>query len=154
MENSTTGPGSNNPGNILASAVDSEVAKFRELQSELNQLRSDLQLLRGQETENEMVAAELDLHSSITGGEDVGEPGPVYKMIGPVLMRQEFEDAQQTVKKRLEFIKEQRASLESKIEQKEKDGDQLATKIQQMQAHLQQTTADAVRAIAQQHATA
>ena len=137
-------PAAANPGNVLASAVDAEVVKFRSIQEEVAKLRSDLQFVVGQRTENEMVQQELDL---------IGESSVVYKMIGPVLIKQDLEDSQQTVKKRLEYITGEKEKLESRISSKEKEANEIATKVQQMQATLQQTTAEAVRAVAQQHAS-
>lgn len=131
-----------NPGNVLASAVDAEVAKFKALQQEVNKFRSDLQFVLGQRTENEMVQQELDL---------IGNEGVVYKRIGPVLLQQEPDDARQTVQKRLEFIQAEIDKIESKIATKEKEGTEIAVKVQQMQAQLQQVTAEAVRAISEQH---
>jgi len=132
----------NNPGNVLASAVDAEVAKFRELEEELQKLQSDMQILESQLTENRMVQMELDL---------VDESCKVYKQIGPVLMKQDLEEARDTVKKRLEFIGGEKQKLESKITDVEQKGIQLSQKIQGMQRQLQDTTAQAVQSIAQQH---
>lgn len=132
----------NNPGHVLASAVDAEIAKFRELQQELQQIRQDLSTVMGQETENEMVLMELQLLSA---------DDKVYKLLGPVLLAQDLTEATQTVEKRLEFIRGEKSRLEAKITATEERGNTLAQKIQKMQAGLQQTTADAVRAIAQQH---
>ena len=126
----------------MASMVDAETAKFRELQSELQKLQSDLQIVMGQRTENEMVLQELEL---------LKESNVVYKLTGPVLIKQKLEDARDTVRKRLEFIRSELTKIQAKMEAKEKHGNELALKIQQMQAQLQQTTAQAVRAIAEQH---
>lgn len=79
----------------MAAAVDAEVAKFRELQTELGQLQKDQQTLIGQQHENEMVKQELDL---------LDDQSTVYKMVGPVLMKNDLDDAKQTVEKRLEYI--------------------------------------------------
>jgi prefoldin beta subunit len=133
---------SNNPGTVMASAVDSQMAQFRELQGELATLRGDLGTVLGQETENELVLLELD---ELTG------ESKVYKLLGPVLLPQDLSEAQQTVKKRLEFIRSEKERLERKVADTEVRGNALASKIQQLQAGLQQTTADAVRAIAQEH---
>jgi prefoldin beta subunit len=133
---------SNNPGTVMASAVDAELATFRELQESINQLRADLQTVLGQSTENEMVLQELAL---------VQEDANVYKMIGPALIQQNLEDATQTVKKRLEFIIAEQQKLTNKINDKEKQANELAQKIQEMQALLQQTTVQAVQAVTAQH---
>lgn len=132
-----------NPGRMLASAVDAEMARYRTLQSELDQLHRDLQVVRGQETETELVAAELAISQKLDES--------VYKLVGPALIKQDAEEAVQTVQKRLEFIRGEKDSIEAKVSAKERQSDELATKIQSMQASLQQTTAAAVRAIADQH---
>jgi prefoldin beta subunit len=142
MTTAVTTSSPDNPGNVIASAVDAEVAKFRELQEELEKLHTDVQLLGGQEAENEMVLQELDL---------ISDDSSVYKMVGPVLIKQETEDSRQTVRKRLEFIRGEKEKLQSKVTAKEKRGQELSAKVQQMQAQLQQTTAQAVRAIQDQH---
>jgi prefoldin beta subunit len=133
----------NNPGNILASAVDAEVQKFRVIQEDLQQLQTDLQIVMGQETENEMVEQELALMT---------DSAIVYKMIGPVLIKQPLEDATQTVKKRLEFIREEIKKMESKMSEKQKQGQEQSIKVQTMQRQLQDTTAQAMQAIAAEHA--
>jgi len=85
-----------NPGSNMAAAVDAEVAKFRALQTEIQELRSSQQTLIGQQNENEMVKQELDLLDE--------DSATVYKMVGPVLMKNDLDDAKQTVEKRLEYI--------------------------------------------------
>jgi len=110
-----------------------------------------------QRTENELVAAELELHgktgSSSSGsgsGNDDG-CGPVYKMIGPVLIRQDLDEARSTVQKRLEFIQGEKDRLEAAIADKERDGAALSSKIHAMQTQLKDMTAHAVQAIQQEH---
>lgn len=132
-----------NPGNILASAIDAEVQNFRRLQEELQELQSDLQTVTAQETENDMVKQELSFLS---------DASLVYKMLGPVLIKQDLEDAQQTVSKRLEFIRDEKDKIKRKIDDKQERGQALAVKIQAMQKQLQETTAQALQAIAAEHA--
>jgi chaperonin cofactor prefoldin len=72
-------------------------------------------------------------------------------MIGPALIPQNALDAVQSVQKQIEFITAEQRKLTSKIADAENEGDDLAGRIQQMQAALQQTTAQAVQAIAAQH---
>lgn len=134
-----------NPGNVLASAVDAEMAKFRQMQEKMASLSEDLQVVTSQQAENEMVLQELNLQSS---------GATVYKQVGPVLLKQDLSEAHETVQKRLEFIGKEKTSLENKMKETEEKGNALAAKIKTMQASLQQTTADAVRAIAEQHGKA
>jgi prefoldin beta subunit len=132
-----------NPGGAMATAIDKEVAVFREIQEQLRRVQNDLQLVHGQQTENEMVMQELNLLDANTN---------VYKMVGPVLIKNSFEDAQETVKKRLEFISAERKRLEDKTQDLEKKGGDISDKVQQMQALLQQATVAAVQEVAKQHA--
>mmetsp|Transcript_41074 Transcript_41074/g.85515 ORF Transcript_41074/g.85515 Transcript_41074/m.85515 type:complete len:157 (-) Transcript_41074:384-854(-) len=131
-----------NQGTMMASSVDSEIAKFRSIQEELKKMQNDLAIVLKQETENEMVMIELDI---------LNEPVGIFKLLGPVLIPQGLDDSRQTVRKRLEFIRSEKERLQKKIAQKEHSGEELAKKISNMQANLQRTTVDAVRQIQAQH---
>ena len=132
----------NNPGTVLASAVDAEMKQLQAIEAEAQQFQLHLHTLMGQETENEMVHQELAL---------VGSSSQIYKQIGPVLMKQDIEDAKQAVSRRLEFIRSEKSKVESKIEDAVKRRNELAKKIQKMQAGLQEATARAIQAISQEH---
>ena len=134
---------SENPGTVLASAVDTEMAKYRETQESIQQLRASLQQVLSQATENEMVLHELELLNS--------DEDTVFKMIGPVLIKQDVDEAVQTVKKRLEFIQSEQTKIAEQIAVKDKKAIELAQRINQMNSTLQQTTAKAVEAIAAEH---
>ncbi len=84
-----------NPGDQMAAAADSQVKLFRQIQEEVQKMRNDQQLLMQQQSENEMVKQELSL---------LDDSSQVYKMIGPVVMKNDTEDAKQTVDQRLELI--------------------------------------------------
>lgn len=131
--------GGNNPGANMAAAVDAEIAKFRELQEEVSKLRSDVQLLIGQMNENEMVKQELAL---------LDDGANVFKMVGPVLMKNDLDDAKQTVDKRLEFIAGERKRKEKLMTDKESKANDIARKVQEMQGRMQQAAVEAARAIA------
>jgi prefoldin beta subunit len=94
MSSSTSQSG--NPGYMMASQVDAEVARYRTLQESIQQQRSDLQILTSQWTENELVLSELKLVKDVES--------TVYKMVGPTLLKQDLEEAKETVQKRIEFI--------------------------------------------------
>eukprot|EP00536_Pseudo-nitzschia_multiseries_P014801 jgi/Psemu1/311423/fgenesh1_kg.769_\ len=130
---------------MTAAEIDDKIAEFRGVQEQLQRTRNDLQLVMQQLTENEMVKEELTLLDSSTN---------VYKMVGPVIMKNSLEDAKETVNKRLEFINGEKIRLEAKNEQLEIEGNAIAAKVQQMQANLQQMTAAAVKEIEKQAATA
>ena len=127
----------------MAAEIDSEVQNFREVQGQLQKVRNDLQIVLSQLTENEMVQQELDV---VEGGTNV------YKMVGPVLIKNSLEDAKDTVSKRIEFITSERKRLESKAQELETKAGEIGLKVQQMQAALQKATAAAVQEVAKQAA--
>lgn len=129
----------------MAAEIDKEVARFREAQEFVQKARNDLQVVMGQLAENEMVQQELNL---LDGGSNI------YKMVGPVLIKNSLEDAKDTVKKRIEFISSEKDRLEKKLSESETKSLEIAQKVQQMQGVLQQATAAAVQQIQQQHQAA
>lgn len=128
----------------MAAEIDEEVAKFRQVQADLQKARNDLQIVMGQMAENEMVQQELQL---LDGNANI------YKMVGPVLIKNSHEDAKETVSKRLEFIKAEKDRLEAKNKDLEQKGMAISQQVQQMQMMLQQATAAAVQQVAAQHAS-
>lgn len=126
----------------MAAEIDAEVAKFREVQQNVQKLRNDLQIVMGQLAENEMVLQELSL---------LDENANIFKMVGPVLIKNSQEDAKDTVGKRIEFITSEKDRLEKKLADLEKTSVEIAQRVQQMQGVLQQATVAAVQQIQQQH---
>ena len=127
----------------MAAAIDAEVAKFRSIQEDLQKVRSDLQIVMGQLAENEMVKQELEL---LNGNANI------FKLVGPVLIKNTHDDATETVTKRIEFITSEKNRLETKVKELETKGTELAQTVQKMQMQLQQATAAAVQQVAAQHA--
>ncbi|XP_047504391.1 prefoldin subunit 6 [Pieris napi] len=72
-----------------------ELEVFNSLQKEYQKAVSQKQQLDGQLNENKAVKEELAL---------LKKDSEVYKLIGPVLVKQELEDARQNVAKRMEYI--------------------------------------------------
>lgn len=126
----------------MAAAVDQEVSKFRQLQQEISTSRSDLSVLLGQQTENEIVKQEFELLNQ--------HDDPVYKEVGPVLLRVDMDDAKQTVAKRLEFISGEIEKLEKSIKSKEQKANETAQKVQEMQGAMQKVAVEAAMAAAKQ----
>jgi len=79
-----------------------------------------------------------------------GNEAVIYKQVGPVLIKNELEEALETVRKRLEFISGEMKKTEQLIEKKEKQSQELATKIQEMQGAMQRAAAEAAKAMAAQ----
>lgn len=132
-----------NLGGAMAAEIDEEVAKFRQVQEDLQRVRNDLQIVMGQLAENEMVQQELQLLDANAN---------IYKMVGPILIKNSHDDAKETVSKRIEFITSEKARLETKAKDLEQKGMEISKKVQEMQMMLQQATAAAVQQIAAQHA--
>lgn len=129
---------------MSAAEIDDEIANFRDIQEQLQRVRNDLQLVMSQMTENEMVQHELGLLDTST---------KVYKMVGPILIKNSLDDARDTVSNRLEFITAEKKRLEQKDLELTERGMEISKKVQQMQLVLQQETVAAVQEI-HKHAAA
>ncbi|XP_003970134.1 prefoldin subunit 6 [Takifugu rubripes] len=75
--------------------LNAEVEKYTQMQKDFSKSVSARQKLETQVTENKIVKEELDLLNSTN---------TIYKLIGPVLVKQDPEEAKATVTKRLEYI--------------------------------------------------
>lgn len=80
----------------LQNKLQQEVDKFKVVQKDYHKALQQRQQLDGQLNENTAVKQELDLLK--------GE-AEVYKLIGPVLIRQDLEEAKQNVAKRMDYIR-------------------------------------------------
>ncbi|KAL7470736.1 hypothetical protein ACHAXS_010992 [Conticribra weissflogii] len=139
--------GNSNIGAEAATAVDQKIQEFRTLQEELMKHRTDLGTLMAQRNENEMVKQELEVCER--EGND-GNEAVIYKQVGPVLIKNELEEALDTVEKRLEFISGEMKKTEQLIEKKEKQSQELAKNIQEMQGAMQRAAVEAAKAMAAQ----
>ena len=72
-----------------------EVEEIKKLRAEQQQFRSNIQVYELKKNENEMVRKELDF---------IGENDIVYKLTGPLLVKEEISEAKANVTKRVEFI--------------------------------------------------
>jgi len=113
----------------LAREVEDKLKAYRALQGEIQVIIGRKSQTLSQFNENTLVKGELDL---------LTEGSRVMKLVGPVLMSVELEEAKENVGKRLEFIEGEVQKLDSSIEQKEKElsamGDEIASLQQKMQA--------------------
>ncbi|GCB67492.1 hypothetical protein scyTo_0012151 [Scyliorhinus torazame] len=80
---------------LLQRKLQAEVEKYQSVQKDLSKCLSARQELEARVTENTIVKEELDLLESTNS---------VFKLIGPVLVKQDLEEAKSTVAKRLEYI--------------------------------------------------
>lgn len=91
--------------------MQTELEKFKAVQKDLQKLINTRQQLDGQLNENKVVKEELDI---------IEPDGNVYKLIGPVLVKQDLEEAKQNVGKRIEYITTELKRNETGIKDVEK----------------------------------
>ena len=102
--------------------------KYSKTQSALNELVEARSKLETQFQENKIVHEELEI---------LDDKAKIYKMTGPVLMPQDYEEAKMNVSKRMEFINHDIKRVEEKIESTQKELETLREKLFQVRAQLQ-----------------
>ena len=105
--------------------------KYRELQAQIAKLQSGAGQANTQIMENEMVLKEPDL---------LEEDAQVFKLIGPVLVKQELVEVKTNVSKRIEFIKNDIGRLESSVKAKEKEQEEVRSQIAKLQKQQAEAT--------------
>ncbi|KAH7159583.1 Prefoldin [Dactylonectria estremocensis] len=105
---------------------------FQKLQQELQGAVDSRQKLEGQKQENLGVQKEFDR---------LGEGETIYKVAGPVLLKQDKIEAEGTVKGRLDFISSEISRLEDQIKETQDKLEKKKTEIIQTQASAQQAAA-------------
>lgn len=93
-------------GKQMLARLEDSVKKLRGVQREIQDVAKQRETLTAQKTENELVLRELNL---------VAEDRPVYKMVGPVLVKQDIDEAKDTVQKRLDFIGKQLSERQKRL---------------------------------------
>ncbi|KAL7817125.1 Prefoldin [Trichoderma gracile] len=102
--------------------------EFQKLQQDLQNTVASRQKLEGQRQENLGVQKEF---------ENLGEDETIYKLVGPVLLKQEKFEAESTVKGRLDFIGSEITRLEGQIKETQANIEKKKTEIIQIQAGAQ-----------------
>ncbi|KAM3866826.1 prefoldin subunit 6 [Diretmus argenteus] len=95
--------------------LQSEIEKYTQMQKDVSKSMSVRQKLEAQLTENNIVKEELDL---------LDTANTVYKLIGPVLVKQDLDEAKATVTKRLEYINGEIQRYETLLKDMEKKSEQ------------------------------
>eukprot|EP00756_Hemistasia_phaeocysticola_P021286 Hpha_TRINITY_DN15766_c0_g1::TRINITY_DN15766_c0_g1_i1::g.36287::m.36287/K04798/pfdB, PFDN6; prefoldin beta subunit len=121
--------------------MNAAMQELRDLQQKLQKLLTQQRTLQSQAQENEMVQNELKI---------VDDGAQVYKLIGPVLVSQEPEDAMTVVTRRLEYINGELKGVEKGIDEVNKTHlktkDTINTIQQEFQQEAQQVLARAAQA--------
>ncbi|KAK3320335.1 Prefoldin [Cercophora scortea] len=107
---------------------------FTKLQKELQEAITSRQKLEAQMQENLGVQKEFG---------QLKDDETIYKLIGPVLLKQERSDAESTVNGRLEFIRKEISRLEPLIEETQTKIERKKGEIIQLQTSAQQAGAGA-----------
>ncbi|KAM7389419.1 hypothetical protein PAMP_023400 [Pampus punctatissimus] len=105
-----------------------ELEKYTQMQKDVSKSMSARQKLETQLTENNIVKEELDLLSSTN---------TVYKLIGPVLVKQDLDEAKATVTKRLEYINGEIQRYEMLLKDMEKKSEQHREVLSSLQQEFQ-----------------
>lgn len=85
-----------NPLVALKTSFDDQVLQLQQIQKDFNNFVEARQQLESQLKENDLVLEEMKL---------LREDSGVFKLVGPVLLKQDKAEAQHHVEKRLDFIR-------------------------------------------------
>ncbi|KAI8811800.1 prefoldin subunit 6-like protein [Cladochytrium replicatum] len=110
----------------IAEMLELEVNQYNQLQKELTKLGATRTQLDSQLNENELVKKEFEL---------LKDDSEIYKLIGPVLVKQEKIEASANVNKRIEYISAEIKRTEKLIEEIEEK--QEKKRLEQYQASIE-----------------
>ncbi|EDX11145.1 probable prefoldin subunit 6 [Drosophila simulans] len=96
----------------LYKKMQAEIEAYQNLQKSCVKMVKQRAMLESQLNENKCVLDELNL---------LGPDNKVYKLFGPVLVKQELEESRQNVGKRMEYISKELKSSTDTLENMEKD---------------------------------
>ncbi|KAG8512167.1 Prefoldin subunit 6 [Galemys pyrenaicus] len=117
---------------LIQKKLQGEVEKYQQLQKEMSKSMSGRQKLEAQLTENNIVKEEL----ALLDGSNV-----VFKLLGPVLVKQELGEARATVAKRLDYITAEIKRYESQLRDLERQSEQQRETLAQLQQEFQRAQA-------------
>ncbi|KAI9905062.1 hypothetical protein N3K66_001591 [Trichothecium roseum] len=101
---------------------------YQKLQTDLQSTVASRQKLEGQKQENIGVQTEF---------ENLGDDETIYKLVGPVLLKQDKFEAENTVKGRLDYITGEITRLEDQIKESQNNLEKKKTEIIQIQSAAQ-----------------
>ncbi|KAL4219475.1 Prefoldin subunit 6 [Mactra antiquata] len=119
----------------LQKKLTNELEKFQGLQKDHQKYIKARQVLDGQLSENTLVKEELDRVESSSN---------VYKMIGPVLVKQDIAEAKEVVQKRIDYISgevKRHETMIKDLDQKQESQKEVLQKLQTQFQQMQQKVA-------------
>ncbi|KAJ3235240.1 Prefoldin subunit 6 [Chytriomyces hyalinus] len=114
---------------VTQQMLEKQVGEFQALQKEYSKAVSSRTTLEAQLKENEMVKKEFDC---------LKDDSTVYKLIGPVLVKQDRPEAEANVNKRIEYIAGEIKRLETQIKSFEEKQEQKKMEIVKLQTAFEQ----------------
>lgn len=120
---------------LIQKKLQGEVEKYQQLQKDLSKSVSGRQKLEVQLTENNIMKEEL----ALLDGSNV-----VFKLLGPILVKQELGESRATMGKRLDYITAEIKWYESQLRDLERQSEQQRETFAQLQQEFQ--TAQAAEA--------
>ncbi len=113
----------------MAQRLEEEMKQLRQAQAEIEKSATARAHLIAQMKENELVQQELSL---------LDDEARIFKLIGPVMVKQEKKEAAANVSKRLDFLQKELKKLESNLEELQKKQNEKRKFIAAMQAKMYQ----------------
>ncbi|KAI8338167.1 Prefoldin [Chlamydoabsidia padenii] len=114
---------------VVEAKLEAESKAFQQLQKDLTKAIESRQRLDSQQQENEQVRKEFDL---LKGDANI------YKLIGPVMVKQEKSEAASNVKNRLDLIASEIKRVEGQLNDLTEKSEKKKTVIAQLQMEYQQ----------------
>ena len=111
--------------------LETDVTEIKKIEAEYTKVYSAKQSLVEKKSENEMVLAEFNLMSA---------DAAVYKLVGPVLAKQDVAESKTNVEKRIEYITKE-------IERMDKLEQDFQSKVEERRANIQKLQEDMRREI-------
>ena len=111
--------------------LETDVTEIKKIEAEYTKVYSAKQSLVEKKSENEMVLAEFNLMSA---------DASVYKLVGPVLAKQDVSESKTNVEKRIEYITKE-------IERMDKLEQDFQSKVEERRANIQKLQEDMRREI-------
>merc|ERR1711972_1163486 len=117
--------------------VEKELEQFKALQESLQKSYESRMGLVAQQQETDLVKEEFD---------NLEEDAVVYKLVGPVMVKQNVDDAKANVEKRLDYIKGELERSNKIIETQEKEMNEKQQELMKIQQAAQEQAASAAAA--------
>lgn len=111
----------------VAQQFEELLMEFTKQQSQINEFADARSKLETQYQENKIVLDEFD---------HLDENSKIYKMTGPVLMPQDYNEAKTNVSKRIEYIQSEIQRVEDKIESTQQDMEKTRDKLLQVRSQM------------------